>query len=80
MGRPQPNKAAAVLTVALCIALMLCRTLLRQNVSPVILYVAFGLTALLAAAYLICVFFVKEKPKTEESGTDAEKKGEQHGE
>ena len=80
MGRPQPNRAAAVLTVVLCVALMLCRALLRQNVNPVILYAAFGLTVLLAAAYLICVFFVKNRPKTEESGTDMETKGERHGE
>lgn len=80
MGRPQPNRASAVLAVALAVSLMVCKALLRQKVDTVLLYVAYGLTVLLAAAYLICVFFVKDKPKTEVSDSGAETKGERHGE
>jgi len=75
MGRPQPNRASAVLATALGIAVVICRALLRQNVSVWILYVFYSLAAVLAIAYLICVFYLKDKKSTD----DAEQRGDGYG-
>ena len=74
MGRPQPDKRTAVLTAALVMAVVICRALQLRSAPAWILKINYGLTALLAIAYLICVFFIRNhKP------ADTEQKGEGHG-
>lgn len=69
MGRPQPDKRTTVLAAALVLAVVICRTLQLRSAPAWILQISYGLTALLAIAYLICVFLIKnKKPVDTEQG------------
>ena len=57
----QLNRASAVLAALLGAAVVIGRALLRQNVAPAVLYGFFGFTVLLAIAYLISVFCIKDR-------------------
>lgn len=63
MSQRQPNRAARVLVIALCAALILCRSVLNGDVRPAIRYLVIGVTVLLALAYLASFFFFGGKTK-----------------
>ena len=55
-------------------AVVIGRALLRQDAAPAVLYGFFGLTLLLAIAYLVCVFCIRNNPTAQGGEKNMENK------